>query len=144
MSCVSAIDERAPLASRRVLDVGCGGGAGEAMAHRGATVLRIDLGSENLEVAAPAAGTGVSVDYAVVDVEALRASSRRARDRHLPRMLEHVPEPQRVVAACSALLTPGARRFSTISHQSEELRARDRRREYVLGLLPRGARWPRR
>ena len=38
------IEARAPVAGRRVLDVGCGGGIlAEAMAARGADVLGIDL-----------------------------------------------------------------------------------------------------
>jgi 2-polyprenyl-6-hydroxyphenyl methylase/3-demethylubiquinone-9 3-methyltransferase len=139
---VGYIDERAPLAGRRVLDVGCGGGLlSEAMARRGATVLGIDLGSENLEVArAHAADAGVSVDYAVVDVEAL-AGEQPASFEIVTclEMLEHVPEPQRVVAACSALLAPGgAAFFSTINRNPKSFALAIVGAEYVLGLLPRG------
>src|SRR5258706_290711 len=46
------IDERASLAGRRVLDVGCGGGIlAEAMAGRGAEVTGIDLSEKSLRVA---------------------------------------------------------------------------------------------
>ncbi|MEE4108011.1 MAG: bifunctional 3-demethylubiquinol 3-O-methyltransferase/2-polyprenyl-6-hydroxyphenol methylase, partial [Halieaceae bacterium] len=39
------IDERAPVAGRRLIDVGCGGGIlAEAMAIRGADVTGIDMG----------------------------------------------------------------------------------------------------
>jgi ubiquinone biosynthesis O-methyltransferase len=46
------IDERAPLAGKVVLDVGCGGGIlSEAMAQRGAQVTGIDMGQAPLSVA---------------------------------------------------------------------------------------------
>src|SRR3954462_97871 len=46
------IDERASLTSKRVLDVGCGGGIlAEAMAARGARVTGIDLSEKSLRVA---------------------------------------------------------------------------------------------
>ncbi len=129
---VGYIDARAPLRDMRVLDVGCGGGLlSEAMARRGAAVLGIDLGEANLEAArSHASAGGVAVDYRCVDVELL-ASERPASFDTVTclEMLEHVPEPQRVVAACAALLAPGgAAFFSTINRNPEELRARDRRR----------------
>src|SRR5689334_14177773 len=46
------IDERAALAGKRVLDVGCGGGIlAEAMVARGAHVTGIDLSEKSLRVA---------------------------------------------------------------------------------------------
>ena len=48
------IDGLAPLASRKVLDVGCGGGIlAEAMAGAGATVSGIDLSSRHAGVGRP-------------------------------------------------------------------------------------------
>jgi len=139
---VGFIDARAPLTGRRVLDVGCGGGLlSEAMAQRGAAVVGIDLAAENLEAArAHAQDGGVAVDYALVDAEAL------ARERPASfdvvtclEMLEHVPEPERVVAACAALLAPGgAAFFSTINRNPKSFALAIVGAEYVLGLLPRG------
>ena len=49
---VNWIDERAHLAGKKVLDVGCGGGIlSEAMALRGASVTGIDMGEAPLAVA---------------------------------------------------------------------------------------------
>src|SRR5262245_38780507 len=46
------IDRHVPLAGKRVLDVGCGGGIlAEAMARRGAQVSGIDLSEKALRVA---------------------------------------------------------------------------------------------
>ena len=54
-------------------------------------------------------------------------------------MLEHVPEPERVVAACAALLAPGgAAFFSTINRNPKSFALAVVGAEYVLGLLPRG------
>lgn len=49
---VNWIDERAGLAGKKVLDIGCGGGIlSEAMAQRGANVTGIDMGEAPLAVA---------------------------------------------------------------------------------------------
>src|SRR3954453_714826 len=66
------IDERAPLANQRVLDVGCGGGIlAEAMAGKGAEVMGIDLSEKALKVAElHLLETRLSVRYEAVSVEA--------------------------------------------------------------------------
>jgi 2-polyprenyl-6-hydroxyphenyl methylase / 3-demethylubiquinone-9 3-methyltransferase len=139
---VGYIDARAPLAGKRVLDVGCGGGLlSEAMARRGASVLGIDRGAENLEAARThAADSGVAVDYALIDVETIAREQPGAFDLvACLEMLEHVPEPERVVAACAALLAPGgAAFFSTINRNPKSFALAVVGAEYVLGLLPRG------
>uniref|UniRef100_UPI0013D43449 methyltransferase domain-containing protein n=1 Tax=Acinetobacter baumannii TaxID=470 RepID=UPI0013D43449 len=46
------IEQRCPLAGKRVVDVGCGGGIlSDAMARAGAKVLGIDLSTKPLRVA---------------------------------------------------------------------------------------------
>jgi 2-polyprenyl-3-methyl-5-hydroxy-6-metoxy-1,4-benzoquinol methylase/outer membrane protein OmpA-like peptidoglycan-associated protein len=105
------INGLAPLAGKRVLDVGCGGGIlADAMARKGADVLGIDLSSKSLKVA---------------QLHALGSPDARCR---LPRgqcrgtggeqagsfdvvtcmeMLEHVPDPASIVRACATLVKPG-------------------------------------
>ena len=54
-------------------------------------------------------------------------------------MLEHVPDPASVVAACAKLAKPGATLyFSTISRTPKAYALTVLGAEYILGLLPRG------
>jgi 2-polyprenyl-6-hydroxyphenyl methylase/3-demethylubiquinone-9 3-methyltransferase len=136
------IAERAPLAGARVLDVGCGGGlAAEGLAARGANVVAIDLAPENVAVARKhAAASGHSIDYRTAAVEDVA--------RELPgsfdvvtclELLEHVPAPEAVVAACATALRPGGRAFfSTINRNAKSFAFAIVAAEYLLGLLPRG------
>ncbi|HUO67500.1 MAG TPA: bifunctional 2-polyprenyl-6-hydroxyphenol methylase/3-demethylubiquinol 3-O-methyltransferase UbiG [Gammaproteobacteria bacterium] len=136
------IAERADLAGARVLDVGCGGGLlSEALASRGADVLGIDLAEASLEAArVHAAEGGAAVQYRCVDVDAL-SRERPASFEVITclEVLEHVPEPSRVVAACAALLAPGGHAFfSTLNRNPKSFALAIVGAEYVLGLLPRG------
>jgi 2-polyprenyl-6-hydroxyphenyl methylase / 3-demethylubiquinone-9 3-methyltransferase len=136
------IAERASLSGQRVLDVGCGGGLlSEALAGRGAAVLGVDLAEASLDAAREhAAHGGVAVDYRCVDVEALAREQPASFDVvTCLEMLEHVPEPNRVVAACAALLAPGGNIFfSTLNRNPKSFALAIVGAEYVLGLLPRG------
>ena len=54
-------------------------------------------------------------------------------------MLEHVPDPASIVAACAALVRPqGWVFFSTINRNARAFLMAIVGAEYVLGLLPRG------
>jgi 2-polyprenyl-6-hydroxyphenyl methylase/3-demethylubiquinone-9 3-methyltransferase len=54
-------------------------------------------------------------------------------------MLEHVPDPSSVVAACGALLKPGGWAFfSTIHRSAKAFAFAIVGAEHVLGLLPKG------
>src|SRR5262245_22178416 len=77
------IDALAPLAGRRVLDVGCGGGIlPESMARRGAQVTGIDLASKPLKVAQlHAMSTDVQgLDYVEISAEQLASERPGAFD----------------------------------------------------------------
>jgi 2-polyprenyl-6-hydroxyphenyl methylase / 3-demethylubiquinone-9 3-methyltransferase len=137
------IQAHAPLAGKRVLDVGCGGGIlADSMARRGAQVLGIDLATKALRVAqlhALEAGTP-NVDYREVSVEALADEQPDTFDVvTCMEMLEHVPDPGSVVRACSALAKPGGWVFfSTINRNAKAFVQAIVGAEYVLNLLPRG------
>jgi 2-polyprenyl-6-hydroxyphenyl methylase/3-demethylubiquinone-9 3-methyltransferase len=139
---VDYIAARAHLPGARVLDVGCGGGIlAEALAQRGARVVGTDLAPANIEVAAAhAAAHKLSIDYRLVDVTALAAAEPRGFDVvTCLELLEHVPDPTRMVAACAALVKPeGAVFFSTINRNVKSFLLAIVAAEHVLGLVPKG------
>jgi 2-polyprenyl-6-hydroxyphenyl methylase/3-demethylubiquinone-9 3-methyltransferase len=136
------IAERAALNRARVLDVGCGGGIlSESLAAAGADVTGIDLASRVLEVARlHLYESGRNVDYREISVEALATEMPAAFDAvACMEMLEHVPDPGSVIAACATLLKPGGRLFlSTLNRTPLAFGAAIVGAEYALNLLPRG------
>jgi 2-polyprenyl-6-hydroxyphenyl methylase/3-demethylubiquinone-9 3-methyltransferase len=137
------IEELAGLGGKAVLDVGCGGGIlAEAMAARAEHVLGIDLASKPLGVARlHALERGVAnVEYSEVAVEALAAERPASFDLvTCMEMLEHVPDPSSVVAACAGLVRAGGFVFfSTLNRNPMAFVQAIVGAEYVLGLLPRG------
>jgi len=130
------------LAGQRVVDVGCGGGIlAESMALRGALVTGIDLSDKALGVARlHQLESGAVVDYRLVAAEALALEAPAAFDVvTCMEMLEHVPQPASIVAACAALSKPGgALVFSTLNRNPKSYAYAIVGAEYVLGLLPRG------
>ena len=136
------IDRRAALPGKRVLDVGCGGGIlSESMSARGADVLGIDLADKPLRVAQlHALESGARVRYRPVSAEELAHEAAASFDVvTCMEMLEHVPDPDSIVAACAALVRPqGWVFFSTINRNARAFVMAIVGAEYVLGLLPRG------
>jgi 2-polyprenyl-6-hydroxyphenyl methylase / 3-demethylubiquinone-9 3-methyltransferase len=130
------------LAERRIVDVGCGGGIlAEAMAARGARVTGIDLSDKALGVARiHQLESGADVDYRLTSAEALAIAEPESADVvTCMEMLEHVPEPASVVAACATLAKPGATLiFSTLNRNPKSYAFAIIGAEYLLGLLPRG------
>jgi 2-polyprenyl-6-hydroxyphenyl methylase/3-demethylubiquinone-9 3-methyltransferase len=136
------IEEHVTLASKKVLDVGCGGGIlAEAMARRGAEVVGIDLAEAALEVARlHALEAQVPVDYRHSAAEALAHGAPASFDVvTCMEMLEHVPEPQSVVGALGTLVKPGGEVFvSTINRNLKAFLLAIVGAEYVMQMLPRG------
>ena len=137
------IDDIVPLAGKRVLDIGCGGGIlADAMARKGAEVLGIDLAGKALKVAQlhalEAQTPGVS--YREVSAETLAVEQPESFDVvTCMEMLEHVPDPSSVVRACAALVKPGGHVFfSTINRNAKAFVFAIVGAEYILNLLPRG------
>jgi len=137
------IDSLAPLSGKRVVDVGCGGGIlADSMARRGADVLGIDLATKALKVAqlhAVEAGTP-HVAYREVAAEVLAEEEPERFDVvTCMEMLEHVPDPASVVAACARLARPGGSVFfSTINRNAKAFAFAIVGAEHVLKLLPKG------
>jgi 2-polyprenyl-6-hydroxyphenyl methylase/3-demethylubiquinone-9 3-methyltransferase len=136
------IAQHAPLDGAAVLDVGCGGGIlAEAMARRGAKVTGIDLSEKALKVAQlHLLESRLSIEYLSVSAEDLAASHSGKFDAvTCMELLEHVPEPGAMVAACSRLVRPGGQVFfSTINRNPKSYLFAVIGAEYVLGLLPKG------
>ncbi len=137
------IDSLAPLNGKRVVDVGCGGGIlADAMARRGADVLGIDLATKALKVAQLHAIEAATprIAYREIAAEALAEEAPERFDVvTCMEMLEHVPDPASVVAACARLAKPGGSVFfSTINRNAKAFAFAIVGAERVLKLLPKG------
>jgi 2-polyprenyl-6-hydroxyphenyl methylase/3-demethylubiquinone-9 3-methyltransferase len=136
------IDERARLDGKDVLDLGCGGGIlAEAMAARGARVTGIDLSEKSLRVAElHRLESGAAVTYERAMAEEFAAQHAGEFDVvTCMELLEHVPDPASVVAACARLVRPGGQVFfSTINRNPKAYLFAVIGAEYLLRLLPRG------
>jgi len=136
------IAARAPLAGKAVLDVGCGGGIlAEAMAARGARVTGIDLGEAPLAVARlHLKESRQKVEYIKIAAEELARAQPGTFDVvTCMEMLEHVPDPASIVAACAQLVKPGGQLFfSTLNRNPKSWLFAIVGAEYILKLLPRG------
>ncbi len=136
------IEQRAPLAGRKVLDVGCGGGLlSEAMARRGADVTGIDLGQTAIQVASlHALEAGVKVRYRVESADAHAHDHSGEYDVvTCLEMLEHVPEPAQIVATLARLVRPGGHVFvSTLNRTLKAYLLAVVGAEYIARLLPKG------
>ena len=136
------VAEHARLEGARTLDVGCGGGLlSEALARRGARVTGIDLAPGMIEVARlHAAEEALDIDYRVAAAEELAATLAASFDVIVcMEMLEHVPQPARMLATLAALVRPGGSVFvSTLNRNLEAFLLAIVGAEYVLKLLPRG------
>jgi len=136
------IDALAPLAGKRVLDVGCGGGIlAEAMAGRGADVTGVDLAEKSLKVAElHCLESGAHVRYERIAAEDLAVREPAGFDVvTCMEMLEHVPDPALSIDACARLVRPGGHVFfSTINRNPKSYLFAIVGAEYVLKLLPRG------
>ncbi len=136
------IDGLAPLAGKRVLDVGCGGGIlAEAMARLGAKVTGIDLSEKPLKVAQlHLLESGLDVEYRLVSAEEFSVQNANQFDIvTCMELLEHVPDPASTVSACAKLAKPGGRVFfSTINRNPKSYLFAVVGAEYLLQMLPKG------
>ncbi|MCF8035819.1 MAG: bifunctional 2-polyprenyl-6-hydroxyphenol methylase/3-demethylubiquinol 3-O-methyltransferase UbiG [Desulfobacteraceae bacterium] len=139
---VGYIREYSGISGKQVLDVGCGGGIlSEALAGAGGEVTGIDLSEPVLEAArAHARQSGLNIDYRRVSAETLaRESPGRYDIVACMELLEHVPDPQAIVAACAALAKPGGDIFfSTINRTIRSCLLVILAAEYLLGIAEKG------
>ncbi len=136
------IDRLAQLAGKRVLDVGCGGGIlSESMAGLNANVTAIDLSDKALQVAKlHLLESGKQVSYRKIAVEDMAAECPDSFDIvTCMEMIEHVPDPDSVIASCAKLVKPGGWVFfSTLNRNPKSYLFAVIGAEYILNMLPRG------
>lgn len=139
---VAWIDQRTHLPGKHVLDIGCGGGlASEGMAALGATVTGIDLSEKALAVARlHLFESELSVSYRQISAEDMAAEVPASFDVvTCLEMLEHVPTPGSIVAACAQLVKPGGQVvLSTVNRNPKSYLLAVLGAEYLLKLIPRG------
>ncbi len=136
------IRSHAELKDARVVDVGCGGGIlSEAMAQAGAHTSGIDLAQPLLDVARlHGIESGVQVEYRKIAAESFAAEHPESCDVvTCMEMLEHVPDPAAIVAACAHMLRPGGVAcFSTLNRTPRAWLFAIVGGEYLTHLIPRG------
>ena len=128
------------LAGKSCLDVGCGGGLlTESLAGEGAdSVLGLDASEEMLEVARLHAMAG---DFS--NLEYRRGTAEELEGEFdvvcCLEVLEHVPRPAELIAACARLTRPGGYLLvSTLNRTAAAFALGIVAAEFLLGLLPRG------
>jgi 2-polyprenyl-6-hydroxyphenyl methylase/3-demethylubiquinone-9 3-methyltransferase len=136
------VESRVTLANKTVIDVGCGGGLfAEAMAARGARVIAVDMAASAISVARlHLIESGLEVDYRHTTAEALSEEACGTADIvTCMELLEHVPDPVSLVAACARLARPGGFVFfSTINRNPKSYLYAVIGAEHLLKLIPAG------
>jgi 2-polyprenyl-6-hydroxyphenyl methylase/3-demethylubiquinone-9 3-methyltransferase len=111
------------------------------MARAGATVTGIDMSPDSLAVARlHLLESQVLVDYRQTTAEELAEAMPGSFDVvTCMELLEHVPDPARLVEACSTLVRPGGSvMFSTINRTPMAYGVAIVGAEYITQLVPRG------
>ena len=134
------IMERLTVRNPKILDVGCGGGIlSEALAKVGAQVTGLDLSEASLQVAKQhAKQQGLNIDYRYESAQEVTQKQMGTFDAvTCMEMLEHVPEPDKLIAACAQALKPGGHAFfSTINRTPKAFLFAIIGGEYILHLMP--------
>jgi len=139
---IQFIQDYADISGKRFVDVGCGGGIlTEGLAKLGADALGIDLSEELIDIAdLHGLESGVNAHYQKISAEELAQQQADSFD-HVTcmEMLEHVPDPGSIIAACAALVKPGGMVFfSTLNRKPKAYLLAILAAEHVLKMLPKG------
>lgn len=135
------IEQQTFVKDKYVLDVGCGGGLlSEALAKRGAIVTAIDVSKPLIVIAKNhAEQQQLNIDYQCQDIDTLTKEVRHFDIITCIELLEHVPDPQRMIKNCATLLKrSGKLFFSTINRNFKVYLYAIIGAEYLFNLLPKG------
>jgi 2-polyprenyl-6-hydroxyphenyl methylase / 3-demethylubiquinone-9 3-methyltransferase len=125
---------------KKILDVGCGAGIlTESLALHHAQVLGIDASDSLIaEARRHAFDMGITVDYQHATAEQLLASHTGQFDViTCMELLEHVPDPAKLIADCAQLLKPGGKLFlSTLNRTPRAYLLAIIGAEYLCNILP--------
>ncbi|NOR80052.1 MAG: bifunctional 2-polyprenyl-6-hydroxyphenol methylase/3-demethylubiquinol 3-O-methyltransferase UbiG [Methyloprofundus sp.] len=139
---INFIQKFISLQDKRLVDVGCGGGIlTEGLAKKGANMLGIDLSEELIDIAdLHGLESGVSANYKKISAEALAEAEPASFDHVVcMEMLEHVPDPGSVIAACAEMVKPGGYVFfSTLNRKPKAYLLAIVAAEHILKMLPAG------
>ncbi len=136
------IDDAVGLPNRKVLDVGCGGGLlTEAMSAAGALVTGLDANKSLIEVASQhAQQSELEIEYIAGTAEKFAEETGERFDLvTCMELLEHVPDPGPIFAACRKLLKPNGHIIvTTLNRNLRSYLSAIIAAEYILNLVPRG------
>jgi 2-polyprenyl-6-hydroxyphenyl methylase/3-demethylubiquinone-9 3-methyltransferase len=134
------LDDRsfAPLAGKRVLDMGCGAGLlAEPLARLGAAVTAVDAAAESIAVARDhAARRGLAIDYRAGGVEAVAGETFDLVASL--EVVEHVADARAFVAGLADAVSPGGLLVMSTPNRTWLSRAALVEAAEALGQIPRG------
>jgi|TARA_B110000914_G_scaffold226509_1_gene252374 2-polyprenyl-6-hydroxyphenyl methylase/3-demethylubiquinone-9 3-methyltransferase len=136
------IASKLELDGLEILDVGCGGGLlCEALFDFKGKISGIDAAGPGIEIAKEHAKlNNREIFYRDITAEELVADESEKYDVvTCLEVIEHVPDPQSLVSACSKLLKPGGSLFlSTINRNPRSWITAIVGAEYIFNILPKG------
>ena len=137
---VNYINQKTPLAGKKIIDVGCGGGIlCESMAQLGAIVTGIDMSAAALAVAKlHRHESNLEIAYELTTAEEMAQQHPQQFDVvTCLEMLEHVPNPVSVIHSCAELVKQnGDVFFSTLNRNLKSYFFGIVGAEYLLKLIP--------
>jgi 2-polyprenyl-6-hydroxyphenyl methylase / 3-demethylubiquinone-9 3-methyltransferase len=130
-----------PFEGLTLCDIGCGGGLiAEPMARLGFAITAMDADTEAIAVAREhAAAGGLTIDYRAETAESLAAAGEQFDVVLALELIEHVADPDALLAACAALLKPGGAFIgATLNRTPQSFALAIVGAEYLMRWLPRG------